>query len=236
MNQMHYNQEKSPKRTPANVARKSFWDAALGDNSKLANLAKAAITEAEQQAKVREWVGLTDGELRELEAKFNAERVRTSDEEYLVIYPGDYADWQRAIESKLREKNAGLPAADDKAGGVFAEAREIANESARLAARLAARMADDKAGGEPVAHVTVEPLRRDEYKRRVAVNWIKEPVAGPLYTHPQPQADVPDENRCIRELREYAAKNPGTYIFPGWDGSRVTKYLAAITQAEEAMK
>ena len=52
------------------------------------------------------WVGLTDGEMRDLEKQFNAERVRTSDEEYLIIYPGDYWTWQRAIEAKLREKNA----------------------------------------------------------------------------------------------------------------------------------
>jgi predicted transglutaminase-like cysteine proteinase len=55
----------------------------------------------------RQWVGLTDEEMRELEKQFNAERVRTSDEEYLVIYPGDYWQWQRAIEAKLREKNGG---------------------------------------------------------------------------------------------------------------------------------
>ena len=53
----------------------------------------------------RQWVGLTDEEMRELEKQFNAERVRTSDEEYLVIYPADYWDWQRAIEAKLKEKN-----------------------------------------------------------------------------------------------------------------------------------
>lgn len=56
--------------------------------------------------KRHEWVGLTDEEMRELEKQFNAERVRTSDEEYLVIYPADYWDWQRAIEAKLREKNS----------------------------------------------------------------------------------------------------------------------------------
>ncbi|CAB4131284.1 hypothetical protein UFOVP121_76 [uncultured Caudovirales phage] len=53
----------------------------------------------------REWQNLTDTELRDLEKEFNAERVRTSDEEYLVIYPGDYYAWMRAIEAKLREKN-----------------------------------------------------------------------------------------------------------------------------------
>jgi len=53
----------------------------------------------------REWVGLTDEDMRELEKQFEAERVRTSDEEYLVIYPAAYWQWQRAIEAKIKEKN-----------------------------------------------------------------------------------------------------------------------------------
>ena len=53
----------------------------------------------------RTWVWLTDEEMRELEKQFEAERVRTSDEEYLVIYPSSYWQWQRAIEAKLKEKN-----------------------------------------------------------------------------------------------------------------------------------
>jgi len=53
----------------------------------------------------RTWVRLTDKEMRELEKQFEAERVRTSDEEYLVIYPAAYWQWQRAIEAKLRSKN-----------------------------------------------------------------------------------------------------------------------------------
>ncbi len=59
----------------------------------------------DEQPAQRTWVGLTDEEMRELEKQFNAERVRTSDEEYLVIYPGDYWAWQRAIGAKLKEKN-----------------------------------------------------------------------------------------------------------------------------------
>ena len=63
-----------------------------------------AIKEALAQSET-EWVGLTDEEMRELEKQFEAERVRTSDEEYLVIYPAAYWQWQRAIEAKLKEKN-----------------------------------------------------------------------------------------------------------------------------------
>ena len=53
----------------------------------------------------RTWVVLTDEEMRELEKQFEAERVSTSDEEYLVIYPAAYWQWQRAIEAKLKSKN-----------------------------------------------------------------------------------------------------------------------------------
>ena len=53
----------------------------------------------------KEWQDLTDEEMRELEKQFEAERVRTSDEEYLIIYPSAYWEWQRAIEAKLKEKN-----------------------------------------------------------------------------------------------------------------------------------
>ena len=53
-------------------------------------------------------MALSDERLREIERKFNAERVRTSDEEYLVIYPSDYYDWQRAIEAEVRKQDDAL--------------------------------------------------------------------------------------------------------------------------------
>lgn len=37
------------------------------------------------------------------------------------------------------------------------------------------------------------------------------------------------ENRCVRELREFAKSNQGAYIFPSWDGHRVLKYLGDTT-------
>lgn len=43
---------------------------------------------------------------------------------------------------------------------------------------------------------------------------------------------VPD-NRCIAELKAYATANPGTYIFPQWDGKRVAKYLASAQPAPQ---
>lgn len=71
---------------------------------------KRAISIIKEHSETEEpcvWQDLTDEELREIEKKFHAERVRTSDEEYLVIYPADYWDWQRAIEKALKEKNNG---------------------------------------------------------------------------------------------------------------------------------
>ena len=41
------------------------------------------------------------------------------------------------------------------------------------------------------------------------------------------------ENRCVRELREFAKLNQGTYIFPSWDGNRVLKYLGDTTTPQQ---
>ena len=45
--------------------------------------------------------------------------------------------------------------------------------------------------GEPVAHSVVEPLRHDEYQRRVSAKWVNQPVTGPLYTTPPYVATPP---------------------------------------------
>jgi hypothetical protein len=47
---------------------------------------------------------LTDEELRRIEVEFRAERVRSSDEEYLLIYQSEYWQWQRAIEQAVLAK------------------------------------------------------------------------------------------------------------------------------------
>ena len=87
-----------------------LWWGGSGTGEKFIDPQYASVTHwrihSDTAPQPRQWVGLTDEEMRDLEKKFNAERVRTSDEEYLIIYPGDYWDWQRAIEAKLREKNA----------------------------------------------------------------------------------------------------------------------------------
>ena len=93
------------------ISRESQWRLEDGGNAngtvpihaKPSNTSKYPVYTAPQLQ--NKWVGLTDEEMRELEKEFHAERVRTSDEEYLIIYPGDYWAWQRAIEAKLKEKN-----------------------------------------------------------------------------------------------------------------------------------
>jgi hypothetical protein len=67
-------------------ARNAFWDVALGNNSKLANLAKLAIDEAEKNPPQRQWVGLTKKEVHDL-------------------YDSDYAVFHQRIEAKLKQKN-----------------------------------------------------------------------------------------------------------------------------------
>ena len=37
---------------------------------------------------------------------------------------------------------------------------------------------------EPVAHCKVRPLRNDESFRKVEIDWVNQPVPGPLYTAP----------------------------------------------------
>jgi len=46
-------------------------------------------------------------------------------------------------------------------------------------------------------------------------------------------ADAEPQNRCITELLAFAKEHPGTYLFPGWDGNRVLKYLATSPQAAQ---
>lgn len=115
----------------------------------------------------REWVGLTDDERNEIYRK----SFKLIDSRLV----GEQVDFVRAIESKLREKNAGQPAADDKAGGyekaleirtaqgwkLTGEAipvlytdsingQQVCRDDVWLCTTAALRKEDDKAGGEPV--------------------------------------------------------------------------------------
>ena len=120
MNQLHYNQEKSPKRTPANAARKAFWDAAIGDNSKLANLAKAAITEAERQAQagpeVVAWPPAEDQPitlgtyLGAVEAIAKKDAALDACVDWMEQHPGNYklsdSDWAKHSAAITKAKEA----------------------------------------------------------------------------------------------------------------------------------
>lgn len=89
-------------------ARKAFWDVALGNNTKLANLAKLAIQEAENESK-REcpqaeraaWVGLTDEEIAELWLPIYANTPPSG------VHEDGLQMWRlaHAVEAKLKEKS-----------------------------------------------------------------------------------------------------------------------------------
>ena len=75
-------------------AREAFWNIALGNNSKLANLAKLAIKEAEDEAQQRTWVGLTDEEMK-----------KTWYEMQNIMGWYSFQEIANAIQEKLKEKN-----------------------------------------------------------------------------------------------------------------------------------
>jgi hypothetical protein len=52
---------------------------------------------------------------------------------------------------------------------------------------------------EPVAHCKVRPLRGDESFPKVEIDWVNQPVPGPLFTTPpQRTAPVIDKSAAIR--------------------------------------
>ena len=64
---------------------------------------------------------------------------------------------------------------------------------------------------EPVAHCKVRPLRGDESFPKVEIDWVNQPVPGPLYTHPPQRKPLTDE-----EMKKiwYAMQNiMGWYSF-----------------------
>ena len=68
----------------------------------------------------------------------------------------------------------------------------------------------------------------EEVSRKPEQVWVEgygENASG--YVKAQPEQEP--ENRCVRELREFAKSNQGAYIFPSWDGHRVLKYLGNTT-------
>jgi hypothetical protein len=46
---------------------------------------------------------------------------------------------------------------------------------------------------EPVAHCKVRPLRGDESFPKVEIDWVNQPVPGPLYTSPPQRKPLTDE-------------------------------------------
>ena len=84
-------------------ARQAFWDVALGNNSKLANLAKLAIQEAEDEAQAKQ---AQDEDITMLYARYCAVK---SENEILKAKQeqGDHAAW-RETHSKVIKALAGI--------------------------------------------------------------------------------------------------------------------------------
>ena len=59
---------------------------------------------------------------------------------------------------------------------------------------------DQEEDDESIAEVMVFPLRGDERERRVDIKWKGQPVAGPLYTRPEPARKPMTEEEINREL------------------------------------
>ena len=53
---------------------------------------------------------------------------------------------------------------------------------------------------KPVAHCKVRPLRGDESFPKVEIDWVNQPVPGPLYTSPPQRKPLTDEQ--IEQLEQ----------------------------------
>ena len=103
-------------------ARSEFWKAALGDNSKLSNLAKAAIKEAESSNKSKpEWIGLSVEERDNLVGDLVDYGTETVAPLYSVI---------EQVERNLKERNAALQSAQPTLSHAETETTPQANAGA----------------------------------------------------------------------------------------------------------
>lgn len=58
---------------------------------------------------------------------------------------------------------------------------------------------------EPVAHCKVRPLRGDESFPKVEIDWVNQPVPGPLYAAPPQRTEQEtDELQSLRQFRDAA--------------------------------
>lgn len=60
------------------------------------------------------------------------------------------------------------------------------------------------------------------------------PPSAPGTAHPQASepAPQPAQAEMLAALKKYAFENPGAWIFPGWDGERITRHLSALQSAQ----
>lgn len=152
----------------------------------------------------REWVGLTD-----------------ADKTVLWANHGMFDDQMDAIEAMLREKNAGQPAADDKAGGEVAT-YSGADENPPVFGRRWSLARDgfglqrDDADG---AYVDIDDALS------VLHHWQSN-------ARPQPQSEVAGAARVLEWMRDPKRK-PAQLAFTA-GAERQAAYWIEIAQAEEA--
>jgi len=157
--------------------------------------AQQAITAIrEALAQPSEWVGLSLEEI--WDSAHGLTRIQKDD---WVATDADLIEFAHIVEARLREKNAGKPAAEDKAGGEPVAWRWPVKKLRGVEWRYSLRKTHQESeplytrpqpqADEPVAW---DGLTKDEIWTRCCAEWRgKCDTATACYTRPQPQADVP---------------------------------------------
>ena len=98
---------------------------------------------------------------------------------------------------------------------VCAQLERIAREALAEHAMRETQRLGQEIEQEPVAHCKVRPLRGDESFPKVEIDWVNQPVPGPLYATP-PQRTEPltdDECDAIYTALDAWAKEVDSYDF-----------------------
>ena len=76
---------------------------------------------------------------------------------------------------------------------VCAQLERIAREALADHAMQEVQRLGQEIEQEPVAHCKIRPLRGDESFPKVEIDWVNQPVPGPLYTHPPQRKPLTDD-------------------------------------------
>jgi len=83
---------------------------------------------------------------------------------------------------------------------VCAQLERIAREALAEHAMREVQRLGQEIEQKPVAHCKVRPLRGDESFPKVEIDWVNQPVPGPLYTSPPQRKPLTDEQ--IEQLEQ----------------------------------